>query len=212
MASHGARDELDEVLDAILHAIPPEHHAEMRALLHASRKRRPRKQAAASHPIPAPDDAASDNEDPPVSPPTPLPPITLERATRIPDDIILAAMRAAGAPPNSPLALRTLTGVGIFWEALAAWLRDDRNARHRADVRGRRPRGRIGRRGRAAAQFSGQLRAIIDTSLRIPTPLSSERGEGSTAWRLGAPLPAHWAGYRVPSGRGGGWGEGQRHR
>src|SRR3954454_21091651 len=25
-----------------------------------------------------------------------------------------------------------------------------------------------------------------------------------------APLPAHWTGYRVPSGRGGGWGEGGR--
>jgi hypothetical protein len=41
---------------------------------------------------------------------------------------------------------------------------------------------------------------------RVPAP--SERGEGSTPPDTrNAPLPAHRAGYRVPSGHGGGWGE-----
>jgi hypothetical protein len=111
MASRDAQDELDEVLDAILQAIPPERHHELRALLRTSR-RRPRTRSANDPPPATPDEPASADETTPAhpSPPPSSPPLTPEPAPRI--AAMLATMRAAGAPGDAPLALRTGRGAG----------------------------------------------------------------------------------------------------
>jgi hypothetical protein len=98
-------NELDEVLDTVLQAIPPERRDEMRTLLRAARNRRPPKPAV-GHPsaITPDEDAGTDERTAPLPEPAhaPLPPLTPERAARIAD--MLALMRAAGAPPTSPLS------------------------------------------------------------------------------------------------------------
>ena len=100
-----ATDELDEVLDAVLAAIPPERRDEMRTLLRAARHQRPRKPAVNLGHAPTPDeDSRRRRAHRPTSGPAraPLPPLTPERAARIADDVIRAALRTAGVPPALP--------------------------------------------------------------------------------------------------------------
>jgi hypothetical protein len=109
-----AAAELDEVLDALVQAIPPERYGEMRAVLREALVRTSRKAAMARPPAPTPDDMTPDGEAPSHQPPpAPVPPTTRERATRIADSIILAANRRAEAPTASPLSrLRGERGLG----------------------------------------------------------------------------------------------------
>jgi AAA domain len=89
---------------------------EMRTLLRAARKRRPPKPTVDHLAAITPDaDPGTDGTSAPPSAPAhaPLPPLTPERATRIADDVIRAALRTAGAPVNSPLSrLRRERGLG----------------------------------------------------------------------------------------------------
>jgi hypothetical protein len=100
-----AAAELDEVLDALVQAIPPERYGEMRAVLREALVRTSRKAAMARPSAPTPDDMTPDGEAPSHQPPpAPVPPTTRERATRIADSIILAANRRAETPTASPLS------------------------------------------------------------------------------------------------------------
>jgi hypothetical protein len=102
--------ELDEVLDALAQAIPPEHYGEMRAVLREALVRTSHK-ATIAHPSSAtPDDPAPEPPAKPPShqsPPAPTSPTTRERASRIADNIILSATRAPEASTNSPLSRRS---------------------------------------------------------------------------------------------------------
>src|SRR5688572_15812027 len=99
--------ELDQALDALIQAIPPERYGEMRAVLREALVRTSRKAAMTRPPAPTPADAAPDEVETSShpSPAAPGPAMTPERAARI--TATLAAMRTAGAPPHSPLSLRT---------------------------------------------------------------------------------------------------------
>jgi hypothetical protein len=98
--------ELDQVLDTLIQAIPPERYGEMRAILREALVRATHKAALARLPAPAPDDAAPDDGETAShpSPAAPGPAMTPERAARI--TATLAAMRAAGSPPTTALARR----------------------------------------------------------------------------------------------------------
>jgi hypothetical protein len=101
-----AANELDEVFDALVQAIPPERYGEMRAVLREALVRTSRKAAMARPPAPTPDDAAPEAEaDTPShhAPPASAPP-TRDRATRIADSIILAAKAPTHSPTDSPLS------------------------------------------------------------------------------------------------------------
>ena len=117
-------NELDEVLDAVVQAIPPERRDEMRTLLRAARNRRPPKPAVGHPSAITPDEDAGIDEltaPPPEPAHAPLPPLTPERAARIAD--MLALMRAAGAPPNSPRSPRA--GSGPAGEGFQRGVADD---------------------------------------------------------------------------------------
>ena len=109
-----AAAELDEVLDALVKAIPPERHGEMRAVLREALRSTTHRLATPRPPAPTPDDVAPEPHPEPPShqpPPAPTPPTTRERAARIADSIIVsAATRATKAPTNSLLSLRTGPG------------------------------------------------------------------------------------------------------
>src|SRR5215211_7916164 len=101
-----AANELDEVFDALVQAIPPERYGEMRAVLREALVRTSRKAALARPPAPTPDDVAPEAEaDTPShhAPPASMPP-TRDRATRIADSIILAAKAPTHSPTDSPLS------------------------------------------------------------------------------------------------------------
>ena len=114
-----AAAELDEVLDALVQAIPPERHGELRAVLRESLARTSLRLATPRPPA-ARDEVApdSDTESPPdQSPPAPASLTTRERAARIADDIIRAAAGRATKPPTtSPLTLRIGPGTAAGGE------------------------------------------------------------------------------------------------
>ncbi len=100
-----AADELDEVFDALVQAIPPERYGEMRAVLREALVRTSRKAAMARPPAPTPDDVAPEAEAEPPShhaPPASAPPTTRDRAARIADSIILAAKAPTRFPHRFP--------------------------------------------------------------------------------------------------------------
>ncbi len=80
MALHDARDELDEVLDALLQAVPPERRDEMRAHLKAAHDPDTDLHQA---PDPAPASASAL---------APIPAITPERVVQIADDLVRTAL------------------------------------------------------------------------------------------------------------------------
>ena len=91
MASHDARDELDEVLDALLQAVPPERRDEIRAHLRAAHDPDTDLHEAADR---APASASA-------SALAPIPSITPERVVQIADDLIRTAVQMT-APEDSP--------------------------------------------------------------------------------------------------------------
>ena len=111
-----AAAELDEVLDALIQAIPPERYGEMRAVLREALVRTSRKAAMARPPAPTPDDMTPWRRSP-ISRVTPCPrrrppPASVPR--KIADSIILAANRRAEASTASPLSrLRGERGLGV---------------------------------------------------------------------------------------------------
>src|SRR5215207_6616537 len=75
-----AANELDEVFDALVQAIPPERYGEMRAVLREALVRTSRKAAMARPPAPTQDDVAPEAETPSHhAPPASAPPITRTR-------------------------------------------------------------------------------------------------------------------------------------
>jgi hypothetical protein len=96
-----AAAELDKFLDALIQAIPPERHGEMRAVLREALVRTSRRVAMTRPPAPTPNDVAPEThtEPPfPQSPPTPMPSTTRARAACIADSIILNAKDPTGSP------------------------------------------------------------------------------------------------------------------
>jgi hypothetical protein len=96
MASHGARDELDEVLDALLQAVPPQQREEVRAHLQAAHDPDPANHAIAHRLATIPhDDVHEAAASPPssISAVTPFPPITPENIGQIAQDLVRTVLR-----------------------------------------------------------------------------------------------------------------------
>src|SRR5215218_8944332 len=91
MASHGPRDELDEVLDALLRAVPPQQQEEVRVQLQATHDPGPDNQAIAHRLALTPHDDLHEAAGAPpssISALDPVPSITPENIAQIVDDLV----------------------------------------------------------------------------------------------------------------------------
>ncbi len=115
MGSHGARDELDEVLDALLQAVPPEQREEMRAQLQAAHDPGLDNHAIAHRLAMTPRD---DLHEAAGAPPTsisalaPFPSITPENIAQIAQDLVRTVLRLPPPITSAPGAEGRLPSEG----------------------------------------------------------------------------------------------------
>jgi hypothetical protein len=105
MASHSARDELDEVLDALLQAVPPQLREDVRAHLQAEHDPDPDNHAIAHRLAITPhDDLPEAAGSPPssISALTPFPAITPENLAPIARDLVRTVLRLPAAITSAP--------------------------------------------------------------------------------------------------------------